>query len=297
MLINTVLIFLQNILPIFVVISLLLAQQYSNDKIINNDALLSVVSLLKTTAMGCVCVYLFNYYMPIISQLFSGAGLDIIFSIFFSLIYCVIACLFFISSSINQPSRHLIDNKWCDTRFTPRQISQKYKQKNTLSQSVLFLIFCVHGSYFSFYITSVNLQIVSFEGGYSGVVMGMIIGTGICLSVTILLYFALSTLNKQSSGKIAHYFLLIFGVGQLMQALQLLEQIDIVSSDIPLWSTHYLIAENSEVGYFLTILLGYEATPSMMELIVYISAVVAPVIMTNLIAHKKMIATSTEETF
>ena len=72
-----------------------------------------------------------------------------------------------------------------------------------------------------------------------------------------------------------------------MQAVQLLEQVDIISSHTPLWSTSYFIAEDSELGYFLTILFGYEATPSAMQLILYLSAIIAPVFFAKLIAYRQ----------
>lgn len=110
---------------------------------------------------------------------------------------------------------------------------------------------------------------------------------GICLSIAILLYFILATLTKVFTGNIVYYFILLFGVGQLMQGLQLLEQVDIISSDMDLWSTSYLIAEDSELGYLLTILLGYEATPSVMELLVYLNAIIVPILVVKFIDTKQ----------
>ena len=261
MLINTVLIFLQNILPIFLVISLLLAQQKFVCKTKCSRSYLSVIQLLKITALGLLIICLLNYYMPIISALFSGTGLEIIFSILFSFIYCLIV----ISISMNKrPS----NKKW-------------------INLSIVLLALCVHGSYFSFYIMSLTIENESFEILYSGIVIGVIIGTGICLSIAILLYFILRKLDGKSKGEAALYFLLFFGVGQLMQALQLLEQVDIISSNIHLWSTSYLIAEDSELGYFLTILFGYEATPSAMELMVYFSAIMAPILINKYMVYQK----------
>lgn len=131
---------------------------------------------------------------------------------------------------------------------------------------------------------------------YAGIVMGIIIGTGICLSIAILLYFFLMTVDKKPTSKVASYLLLLFGVGQLMQGLQLLEQVDIIASNSHLWSTSYLISEDSELGYFLTILFGYEATPSAMELAVYISAILLPLSVGKFITYKQHHATLTNGT-
>ncbi len=294
MLINTVLIFLQNILPIFVVISLLFAQQDAryksrsversqpsyqlSNKAKNNIAYLPIIKLFKTAGIGLIIVLLLSYFMPMLSQLFSGTGLEILFSILFSLIYCFIV----ISFLLNKTSSH---KQWQDKTLLDQQTLTQ--QKTLLSLAILLLVLCVHGSYFSLYVMSLTIQNTALETLYSGIVVGVIIGTGICLSIAILLYFILVTFAKTSRNPIVCYFLLLFGVGQLIQGLQLLEQVDIVSSNAHLWSTNYLISEDSELGYFLTILFGYEATPSAMELIVYLIAIIVPILIAKIIAYRK----------
>lgn len=290
MLINTVLVFLQNILPIFVVISLLFAQQDARYKSRslersqlsnqpkNNIAYLPIIYLLNTTGIGLIIVFLLSYFMPTLSQLFSGTGLEILFSILFSLIYCFIV----ISFLLNKTSSH---KQWQDKTLLDQQTLTQ--QKTLLSLAVLLLVLCVHGSYFSLYVMSLTIQNTALDTLYSGIVVGVIIGTGICLSIAILLYFILVTFAKTSRSQIVCYFLLLFGVGQLIQGLQLLEQVDIISSNAHLWNTNYLIAEDSELGYFLTILFGYEATPSAMEFIVYLSAIIVPILMAKIITSKQ----------
>lgn len=270
MLINTVLVFLQNILPIFVVISLLFALRTFNQKTVNvqeNKTLprLSLAHALQAAATGMIVVSLLSYHMATISQWFSNRGLEVVFSLLFSLIYLAIVMLFLTNFSFNK-------KQW---------------QQNMLSYTVFLLVFCVHGSYFSLYVMSLVIQSSAFNTLFFGLVIGVIIGTGICLSIAILLYFILRTLNKKTTTKVAGYFLLFFGVGQLMQAMQLLEQVDIISSGAQLWSTGHLIAEASEFGYFFTILVGYEATPSAMQLALYLSALIIPVLVAQLIAYKQ----------
>jgi len=272
MLINTVFIFLQNILPIFVVISLLFAQQEVSKQSSKGVYNLPVVSLLQTATIGLIIVSLLSYNMATISQLFSGSGLEIIFSISFCLIYCFIVLSFLMRSGIDEKTLEQKNN---------------IRQQTLLSLAILLLVFCVHGSYFSLYVMSLTMQGSSFESLSFGNFIGVIIGTGISLSIAILLYFILVALDKKTSIKVTSYFLLFFAVGQLMQALQLLEQVDVISSQSQLWSTSFLIAEDSELGYFLTILLGYEATPSVMHLILYFSAIIVPITFVKLIEYKQ----------
>lgn len=303
MLINTVLVFLQNILPIFVVISFLYAQQgvsgqFSSlqkaqlnnklcDHLSNQDnyitADLSLIYLLKTIGFGLIIVLLLSYFMPELSQLFLGKGLEIFYSILFSLIYgcTVFSFLYNTEASHKQgQGKDLLDQQ----TLIQQTLSHKIP---VVSLAILLLVLCVHGSYFSLYVMSLTIQNTAIETLYSGIVVGVIIGTGICLSIAILLYFILVTIAKKTGRKIVSYFLLLFGVGQLIQGLQLLEQVDIISSNVPLWSTNYLIAENSELGYFLTILFGYEATPSVMELLVFLSAIIVPIFVAKIIVYQQ----------
>ena len=298
MLINTVLVFLQNILPIFVVISLLFAQQgakgqFSAQKTVqpsnllrghqsNQDnsitADLPLIYMLKTIGGGFIIVLLLSYFMPELSQLFLGKGLEIFYSILFSVIYGCIVISFLCTTEASQ------EQKQDKTLLDQQTLTQK---KQIVSLVILLLVLCVHGSYFSLYVMSLTIQNTEIDTLYSGIVVGVIIGTGICLSIAILLYFILVTIAKKTGRKIVSYFLLLFGVGQLIQGLQLLEQVDIISSNVPLWSTNYLIAENSELGYFLTILFGYEATPSVMELLVFLSAIIVPIFVAKIIVYQQ----------
>ncbi|TMM43764.1 hypothetical protein [Colwellia ponticola] len=309
MLINTVLVLLQSLLPIFLVVSLLLALQRQNlltrsantgdetiakqtEQVSHLDDLsvisaakltnsITLANVINTSFFAFIIVCLLSYYMPSLSQLFTGNGLEIIFSILFGLIYGFIILAFLISQ------KPLI-NRHKDSRVT--------WQNSLINIAILLLVFSVHGSYFSFYLKSLTTQSMSITPFYAGIVMGIIIGTGICLSIAILLYFFLMTVDKKPTSKVASYLLLLFGVGQLMQGLQLLEQVDIIASNSHLWSTSYLISEDSELGYFLTILFGYEATPSAMELAVYISAILLPLSVGKFITYKHHHATLTNGT-
>jgi high-affinity iron transporter len=134
-----------------------------------------------------------------------------------------------------------------------------------------------------------GLSFAALFGVTLGAIIGVIIGTGISVSIAILLYFILLALEKKTTLKVSGYLLLFFGVGQLMQALQLLEQVDVISSHTQLWSTSDFIAESSELGYFFTILFGYEATPSAMQLLRYLTAIIVPILLAKVIADKVVI--------
>ena len=57
--------------------------------------------------------------------------------------------------------------------------------------------------------------------------------------------------------------------GMVLQATQLLMQVDWLSSGEPLWDSSWFIAEASVVGQMAYAIFGYEATPSLIELGAY----------------------------
>ena len=67
-----------------------------------------------------------------------------------------------------------------------------------------------------------------------------------------------------------------------MHAIVLLQQVDILSSSQALWDSSRFLTEDSEVGQLLTVLFGYESTPSLLQVIIYIIAFSLPVMISKL---------------
>jgi high-affinity iron transporter len=47
-----------------------------------------------------------------------------------------------------------------------------------------------------------------------------------------------------------------------------LQQIDVLSSSLPLWNTNSFIADSNEYGQFFHVLVGYDATPTLIYLVI-----------------------------
>jgi high-affinity iron transporter len=139
----------------------------------------------------------------------------------------------------------------------------------------LVLVISLNSANFLIYLGGYSVQ----TAGYEPLLIGMIIAAGICISVAILLYLALLYCDNKGYHVNARLFLLLFGAGQLIKASHLLEQIDVFPSGSPLWDSNYLVAESSEFGQFFMALFGYDATPSLMQVTLYISALITPVFM------------------
>jgi high-affinity iron transporter len=58
-------------------------------------------------------------------------------------------------------------------------------------------------------------------------------------------------------------------------------QIDLLPSSAIVWDTSLLISEQGEVGQLLSALFGYDATPTIAQLVIYLLAITLPLIYVN----------------
>lgn len=248
MLINTVILFLQNALPIFVMITVLLItlSPLKENKI-------TLYWLMRVIPITMLFTIILSQKLEDITQTFDGAGLELLLSVVYILVYVVSIVLF---------------------------INDKTYRKKYLALFLLFAITSVNGAHFIVYLTNYWNQTNQFESMF----VGIILGGGICLSISILLFFMLNAANKHLYSHTSRYFLLLFSVGQLMHAVALLQQVDLLPSSQAVWDSSLLIQEQSEVGHLLTVLFGYESSPSALQCIIYIIALFAPVMVSKLIS-------------
>jgi len=192
--------------------------------------------------------------MEILSQLFDGKGSEVLFSIGLIIIYLCSVTLFIANNGNNH-----------------------FKGKKHLTTTIFLLVMLLNGSHFILYLNGYLTQALQFESLF----LGIVLGAGICISFAILLYFFLRYCDTSIDDKTSRYFLLFFAIGQLMQAIVLLQQVDMLNLGQIVWNSNHLIAENSEAGQLLRVLIGYETTPSMMQLITYVIAFIVPVFLSK----------------
>jgi len=123
------------------------------------------------------------------------------------------------------------------------------------------------------------------DTGIASVLTGSILGIGIGLSVGVLIYYFLFNLKSRTASIIGYSILLLSAAGVLLQAVRLLIQIDYLPSATALWNSSWLINESSVTGRLLNTLIGYEATPSMLEVIFYGSAIAAILLSSYSVQH------------
>jgi high-affinity iron transporter len=97
------------------------------------------------------------------------------------------------------------------------------------------------------------------------VMMGALIGSGIGISVGALLYYLLVNLRYPWSQACGIGLLVLVASGLASQAALLLIQADWLPSQLPVWDTTSVIAEDSVSGQLLYAMIGYEATPTAIQ--------------------------------
>jgi high-affinity iron transporter len=102
--------------------------------------------------------------------------------------------------------------------------------------------------------------------------LGAAMGIGIGLSVAVLLYYLVLECQRYWRWSLA-LLLALLGARQIGMAVAIFIQTDYLPAGAVLWDSQQLIDEQSEYGYFLNALLGYEATPGVSLLLAMVVSV------------------------
>jgi high-affinity iron transporter len=105
------------------------------------------------------------------------------------------------------------------------------------------------------------------------VLAGSAIGAGIGVSVGAVFYYALLNLGRRATVIAGGVLLALVAAGMAAQAAQLLIQADWLPSQYPAWNSSWLVSEQSVTGQILYALVGYEATPTPLQLGIYAAAI------------------------
>jgi len=233
MLINTVVLFLRDTLPIFLLLSVLLALP----GVSRLSLVWRIASLLVTAAMT-------YSYLGVISQLAEGAGFELLKSL-------------------------LLVTAWigiCTLVIFP--LARCY----LVSVGITLLVLGIglpNSLHFMVYFVSE----LSRNSDSTLLFLGTTIGLGISISIAILLNIALTHFL---SHKATFFFTTVFVAAQVANIALLLEQIDILPTPQQVWDSSQIINDNSEYGHLLNALIGYEATPSMSYIMLFIFTLVVP---------------------
>jgi high-affinity iron transporter len=109
-------------------------------------------------------------------------------------------------------------------------------------------------------------------GATADVLTGAVLGLGVGFSTGALFYYLLIALPPPWALRVAVGLLVLVGAGMCAQAVKLLIQADWLPAQGPLWDTSRWLPEQSLPGQLLYALIGYEATPTPLQVILYLAS-------------------------
>ena len=236
MLINTVILFLKDLLPIFILFCLL---KVTNANVVISKKVISIIVSL--SIVGVIATF---KLLPSMGEMWDGTGIEVIQTIEVLLVY-----VFLVFSYSN-----VAVSKYSS-------VKQLY-----LISSAIVIFITLNASIFIVFLDSY----ISSSESIKHIIAGLAIGLGICLSFSFLMYFLLVWLNKKQHYLVTYTFWAFFLTGQVSQIINLLQQVDIIQSSAALWDSSTLVEDSSEYGHLLNTLFGYEARPSSEFIMVYL---------------------------
>ncbi len=226
MLINTVLIFLRELLPLCLLLATLLAW--------HGGVWRSFVSYFALPSV--VLLSLISLQMVWISEQLDGLGLELLYACLYLLCFVLL----------------------CVSAFRARWAL-------IASALAAACLFSISGSNLLLYIWLPT----QLDNTPADLLLGAALGAGIGTSIAVLWYYVLTELKQWRIQSFA-LVLSLCGARQVMMASALLIQSDWLIAGPQLWHTEQLLSEQSELGFFLQALMGYEATPSVSQLVLYL---------------------------
>lgn len=238
MLINTVILFLKDLLPIFIILCFLKAN--NTNVIISKNAIILIVSLSMFAIIATFKL------LPSMNELWEGIGIEVIQTIEILLVYFFLVFSYSSTTVKKHPS-----------------VTQLY-----LILSAIVIFIALNASVFIVFLDSYITNTDSIKN----IIAGLAIGLGICLSFSSLFLFLLFWLNRNKYYFVTYSFWAFFLTGQVSQVISLMQQVDIIQSSEALWDSSTLVEDKSEYGNLLNSLFGYEARPSSELITLYLGS-------------------------
>ena len=243
MLINSVIIVLREVLEAALMVSVLLAVS----RILKLDARWLRFALV--AGLGGAAIY--GHFLDTVSDLFEGVGQELFNALLqFSVLGFLAVAVFLIA----------------------RQRGQRC-ERHTLLPIVMALAVAAA-------ITREGAEILIYVSGFwqlsdflSSVGVGSLAGAAIGCSVGVLFYYLLLAVSPARALLISVVLLGLAASGMSAQAMGLLIQADWISVAGPIWDSSGFIAEDSLTGQLLYALIGYEASPSAVEVATYAASI------------------------
>jgi high-affinity iron transporter len=246
MLLNSVILVLQETLEAALLVSVLLAISYRKWQ--------SVTWLPLGLLAGLVLAFVYASQMDVISEWFDYVGQEVVNAL--------------LQTAIAVPAMFCA---WA--LVSSGQAGSAERQVRLFSVSA--------GIAVALAITREGSEVLMYLGGFlqvadyfQPVMIGSLIGFGIGVSIGLLLFYGLLALSRAWARRSAVFLLSLFSGNMLSQAALQLTQADWIPAAKALWNTSGWISETSIPGQLMYALIGYEATPSPVQVLAYATGVV-----------------------
>jgi high-affinity iron transporter len=240
MLINTVILFLRDALPIFVLVVYLYVHLPANK-----------LWLSICVVAGALLSLIYINQIHIIGEWFDSKGIELSLWLSQLFVYLLALVLAFGLDPNNALKKYVF--YWAAGLMVSLTL---------VSKGSNFIL------YFDGYLDQNNVL--------QSMLLGIFLGLGICLSLAILLYLTAQWFRQRFGIWSTWSLVLIYATGQLVNALPLLVQVDLIDASATAWSSQHLLSNEFEFGHLFNVLFGYQATPSIAQVIVYVFALSIP---------------------
>jgi high-affinity iron transporter len=249
MFLDAVILFLQEILEASLLISVLLALTGQFHRITGREFRMSPYWVAYALVFGGIGAWAYAAAMPTISEWFGFVGQEVVNSALH-----LLSLLLLVVLATVVPSSLFIGEQDIRNRVA------------VLSMVVIVLLALVReGSEILLYLNGVLSQ----AENTMPVLSGGVIGTGIGISTGVFLYYSLISLNQRWFIRVCVLLLALLAGNMASQIVMLLSQADWLPYTAEAWNTSGLIPEASLSGRLLYALIGYEATPSVLQVAAY----------------------------
>ena len=106
-------------------------------------------------------------------------------------------------------------------------------------------------------------------GGAAQMILGGILGLAGGFAVGVLLYLGLLRIPTAALFRVTGWLILLLAAGMAASASGYLSQAGLLPSLTPLWNTSEFLPEHSVLGQLLHIMVGYQARPTLINLVFY----------------------------
>ena len=241
MLLNSVILVLREVLEAALMVSILLA--------LTRHLNMQVRWLAFALLLGIAAAAAYGFQLNRISDLFDGVGQEVVNAgLQYIVFLALLVCMFLLARSPQQG---------------PAQRSLPAFMAIAVGVAV-----AREGAEILIYVSGFIMA----ENFFLNVGIGSIIGACIGLSAGVLLYYLLLMQPVRPARISVQILLSLIGAGMCAQATRLLIQADWLSINGALWDTSSILSERSIAGQLLYALIGYEASPSAIEVVIYASS-------------------------